>query len=168
MLPCSREVIFNGDSPPPTRPVDGVETPYPPTAVEEKLARKNELKARGNFMPPNPDLVFANEHVVNESITSVPSIKKSEVKTSETKLKNVSTLIIKDWVSDSEDENDIETETKQIKPSFAEVKFVKYTKHVKSLRKSVKQEESNWQTKYPRKQSQSPRGNQRNWNNLMT
>nr|GFB97186.1 hypothetical protein [Tanacetum cinerariifolium] len=40
------EVILNGDSPPLTRSVDGVETPYPSTTVEEKLARKNELKAR--------------------------------------------------------------------------------------------------------------------------
>nr|GFB34291.1 hypothetical protein [Tanacetum cinerariifolium] len=39
------EVILNGDSPPPTRSVDGVEKPYPPTIAEEKLARKNELKA---------------------------------------------------------------------------------------------------------------------------
>nr|GEU39774.1 hypothetical protein [Tanacetum cinerariifolium] len=42
------EVILNGDSHPPIRSVDGVETPYPPTTVEEKLARKNELKARVN------------------------------------------------------------------------------------------------------------------------
>nr|GEU54011.1 ribonuclease H-like domain-containing protein [Tanacetum cinerariifolium] len=42
------EVILNGDSPPPTRSVKGVETPYPPTTIEEKLSRKNELKARGN------------------------------------------------------------------------------------------------------------------------
>nr|GEV48845.1 ribonuclease H-like domain-containing protein [Tanacetum cinerariifolium] len=40
------EVILNGDSPLPTRIVEGVETPYPPTSVEEKLARKNKLKAR--------------------------------------------------------------------------------------------------------------------------
>nr|GEV64065.1 hypothetical protein [Tanacetum cinerariifolium] len=39
------EVILNGDSPPPTRSVDGVEKAYPPTTAEEKLARKNELKA---------------------------------------------------------------------------------------------------------------------------
>nr|GEV74939.1 hypothetical protein [Tanacetum cinerariifolium] len=61
------------------------------------------------------------------------------------------------FVSNSEDENEIETETKQIKPSFAKVKFVKPTEHVKSLRKSVKQEESNRQTKYSRKNSQSHR-----------
>nr|GEU80318.1 ribonuclease H-like domain, reverse transcriptase, RNA-dependent DNA polymerase [Tanacetum cinerariifolium] len=155
------EVILNGDSPPPTRSVDGVETPYPPTTVEEKLARKNELKARGdglkvadgnvdyesqkiptkkgrnldsqlcdksktglgydsqgfnsqvletqvndkyntckgyhkvphpytgNFMPYKHDLVFADEHVVSESVISLPDIAKSKVKTSETKLKNV-------------------------------------------------------------------------------
>ncbi|GJU42432.1 hypothetical protein Tco_1195389 [Tanacetum coccineum] len=41
------EVIVNGDSPPPKRTVDGVEQTYPPTTAEEKLARKNELKARG-------------------------------------------------------------------------------------------------------------------------
>ncbi|GJU76254.1 hypothetical protein Tco_1273324 [Tanacetum coccineum] len=41
------EVIVNGDSPSPKRTVDGVEQTYPPTTAEEKLARKNELKARG-------------------------------------------------------------------------------------------------------------------------
>ncbi|GKA74744.1 hypothetical protein Tco_0781046 [Tanacetum coccineum] len=40
------EVIVNGDSPLPKRTVDGVEQTYPPTTVKEKLARKNELKAR--------------------------------------------------------------------------------------------------------------------------
>nr|GEY27275.1 hypothetical protein [Tanacetum cinerariifolium]GEY42549.1 hypothetical protein [Tanacetum cinerariifolium] len=70
----------------------------------------------GNNMPPKPNLVFVDEHVVN-------------------------------WVSDSEDEDEIETESKQIKPSFAKVNFVKSTEHVKSPRKSVKQEESNRQPK---------------------
>nr|GEY90034.1 hypothetical protein [Tanacetum cinerariifolium] len=40
---CSLE---NSDSLPPTRSVEGVETPYPPTTIEERLARKNKLKAR--------------------------------------------------------------------------------------------------------------------------
>nr|GEW51915.1 hypothetical protein [Tanacetum cinerariifolium] len=79
----------------------------------------------GNFMPPKPNLVFADEHVVSESITSLPGIAKSKVKTSETTLKNVSAPIIKDWVSNSEDENEIETESNQIKPSFVKLKFVK-------------------------------------------
>nr|GFA47474.1 ribonuclease H-like domain-containing protein [Tanacetum cinerariifolium] len=93
-----------------------------------------------NFMPSKPDLVFADEHVVSEFVTSLPDIAKSKVKTSEIKLKNVSALIIEDWVSDSEDENEIKTESNQIKPSFAKVTFVKPTEHVKSPRKSVKKE----------------------------
>nr|GEV68773.1 ribonuclease H-like domain-containing protein [Tanacetum cinerariifolium] len=88
-------------------------------------------------MPPKPDLIFVDEHVVTESVTSLPDIAKSEVKTSETKLKNVSAPIIKDWVSESEDGDEIETESKQVKPSFAKEKFVKATKHVKSFRKYV-------------------------------
>ncbi|GJU85271.1 hypothetical protein Tco_1292817 [Tanacetum coccineum] len=51
------EVIINGDSPPPKRTVDGVEKTYPPTTAEEKLARKNELKARGTLL-----MTLPNEH----------------------------------------------------------------------------------------------------------
>nr|GEW61139.1 putative ribonuclease H-like domain-containing protein [Tanacetum cinerariifolium] len=116
----------------------------------------------GNYMPPKPDLVFADEHVVSESITSLPDIAKTKVKTSEIKLKNASAPIIEDWVSDSEDENEIDTESKHIKPSSTQVKFVTSTVHVKFSRKSVKQEESNKQTKYHRKTNQSLRG-QKQW-----
>nr|GEV09394.1 retrovirus-related Pol polyprotein from transposon TNT 1-94 [Tanacetum cinerariifolium] len=51
------EVIVNGDSPPPKRTVDGVEKTYPPTTVKEKLAKKNELKARGTLF-----MALPNEH----------------------------------------------------------------------------------------------------------
>ncbi|GKC55635.1 hypothetical protein Tco_1083233 [Tanacetum coccineum] len=51
------EVIVNGDSPPPKRTVDGVEQTYHPTTAEEKLARKNELKARGTLL-----MALPNEH----------------------------------------------------------------------------------------------------------
>ncbi|GJU78985.1 hypothetical protein Tco_1276055 [Tanacetum coccineum] len=50
-------VIVNGDSPPPKRTVDGVEQTYPPTTAEEKLARNNELKARGTLL-----MALPNEH----------------------------------------------------------------------------------------------------------
>nr|GFA52092.1 hypothetical protein [Tanacetum cinerariifolium] len=40
------EVILNGDSHVPTRIVEGVVQPVAPTTAEQKLARKNELKAR--------------------------------------------------------------------------------------------------------------------------
>nr|GEW74316.1 hypothetical protein [Tanacetum cinerariifolium] len=51
------EVILNGDSPVPTRIVEGVAQPVAPTTVEQKLARKNELKARGVAQPVAPTTV---------------------------------------------------------------------------------------------------------------
>ncbi|GKD12706.1 ribonuclease H-like domain-containing protein [Tanacetum coccineum] len=54
------------------------------------------------------------------------------------------------------------------KPSFAKTEFVKSNEHVKTPRESVKNVKNKKQAKYPRKNSQSPRGNQRNCNNLMT
>ncbi|GJR29924.1 hypothetical protein Tco_1106156 [Tanacetum coccineum] len=51
------EVIVNEDSPPPKRTVDGVEQTYPLITTEEKLARKNELKARGTLL-----MALPNEH----------------------------------------------------------------------------------------------------------
>nr|GEY66946.1 hypothetical protein [Tanacetum cinerariifolium]GEY66958.1 hypothetical protein [Tanacetum cinerariifolium] len=51
------EVRVNGDSAPPKRTVDGVEQTYPPTTAEEKLERKNELKAIGTLL-----MALTNEH----------------------------------------------------------------------------------------------------------
>ncbi|GJV29977.1 putative ribonuclease H-like domain-containing protein [Tanacetum coccineum] len=123
-----------------------------------------------NFMPPKNDFILADkdEYVFSESVTSVPAIATSEVKTSESKPKSVSEPLIEDWISDSENENEIEFKSRQRKPSIAKVEFVKSSKHVKSPRESVKKVENSKQANYPRKNSQSPRGNKRNWNNLMT
>nr|GFB43194.1 ribonuclease H-like domain-containing protein [Tanacetum cinerariifolium] len=49
------EVILNGDSPVPTRLFKGVAQPVAPTTVKQKLARKNELKARGTLLMALPD-----------------------------------------------------------------------------------------------------------------
>nr|GEU46672.1 DNA-directed DNA polymerase [Tanacetum cinerariifolium] len=48
------EVILNGDSPTPTRIVDGVVQAIAPTTAEQKLAKKNELKARGTLLMALP------------------------------------------------------------------------------------------------------------------
>ncbi|GJX84859.1 hypothetical protein Tco_0335633 [Tanacetum coccineum] len=113
----------------------------------------------GNFMPPKPNLVLADkdEYVFSESITSVPAVATSEVKTSESKPKSVSEPLIEDWISDSENENEIEFKSRQRKPSNAKVEFVKSNEHVKSPRESVKKVENYKQAEYPRKNSQSPR-----------
>nr|GEV06047.1 ribonuclease H-like domain-containing protein [Tanacetum cinerariifolium] len=49
------EVILNGDSPAPTRVIDGVLQPVAPTTAKQRLARKNELKARGTLLMALPD-----------------------------------------------------------------------------------------------------------------
>ncbi|GJZ95678.1 putative ribonuclease H-like domain-containing protein [Tanacetum coccineum] len=124
----------------------------------------------GNFMPPKSDLVLADEdeYVFSESVTSVLDVATSEAKSSESKPKTVSEPLIKDWISDSEDENETKSMSKQRKSSFAKVKFVKFNEHVKTPKGSDQKVENNKQAKYLKKNSQSPRGNQRNWNNLMT
>ncbi|GKC52177.1 putative ribonuclease H-like domain-containing protein, partial [Tanacetum coccineum] len=73
-----------------------------------------------------------------------------------------------EYVFSDEEENEVEFKFKQRKPSFAKIEFVKSNEHVKTPREFVKKIENKKQAKYPRKNSQSPRGNQRNWNNLMT
>nr|GFA85885.1 ribonuclease H-like domain-containing protein [Tanacetum cinerariifolium] len=47
--------ILNGDSPIPTRVIDGVVQPVATTTTEQRLARKNELKARGTLLMALPD-----------------------------------------------------------------------------------------------------------------
>ncbi|GJR81342.1 hypothetical protein Tco_0152127 [Tanacetum coccineum] len=98
----------------------------------------------------------------SESVTSVPDIATSKAKTRKSKPKYVSEPLIEDWISDNEDENETEPKSKQRKSSFAKVEFVKSNEHVKSSRESIKNVENNKQAKYHRKNSQSPRGNQRN------
>nr|GEV41379.1 hypothetical protein [Tanacetum cinerariifolium] len=49
------EVILNGDAPLPTRVIDGVVQPFAPTTAEQRLAKKNELKARGTLLMALPD-----------------------------------------------------------------------------------------------------------------
>nr|GEY59705.1 hypothetical protein [Tanacetum cinerariifolium] len=49
------EVILNGDSPVPTRIVEGVSQPVAPTTAEQLLGRKNKLKARGTLLMALPD-----------------------------------------------------------------------------------------------------------------
>ncbi|GKA87220.1 ribonuclease H-like domain-containing protein [Tanacetum coccineum] len=124
----------------------------------------------GNFMPHKYDLVLADEeeYVFSESVTSIPDVTTSEAKTSVSKPKSVGEPLIEDWISESEDENETEFKSKQRKPSFTKIEFVKFNEHVKTPRESVKKVENKKQAKYLRKNSQSPRGNQRNWNNLMT
>ncbi|GKF69222.1 hypothetical protein Tco_0202279, partial [Tanacetum coccineum] len=71
----------------------------------------------GNFMPPKPNLSFSGlKEFVNEPMVSEPTVKKPIVETSEVKpntdkskvvRKNLGPPLIKDWISDSEDEAEL-------------------------------------------------------------
>ncbi|GKA30443.1 ribonuclease H-like domain-containing protein [Tanacetum coccineum] len=90
-----------------------------------------------NFMPPKPNFSFSGlKEFVNEPIVSEPTVKKPVVETSEAKAsadkptavrKNNGAPIIKDWVSDSEEEDvpQAKKEKKTVKSSFAKIEFVK-------------------------------------------
>ncbi|GJR61703.1 putative ribonuclease H-like domain-containing protein [Tanacetum coccineum] len=110
-------------------------------------------------MPLKYDSILADEgeYVFSESVTSIPDAATSEAKTSVSKPKSVGEPLIKDCISESEDENETKFKSKQRKPSFAKTKFVKSNEHVKTPRGSVKKIENKKQAKYPRKNSQSPR-----------
>nr|GEU41258.1 hypothetical protein [Tanacetum cinerariifolium] len=90
----------------------------------------------GNFIPPKSDLILADvdEYVVSESVTSVPIIATNKAKTSKTKPKSISEPLIEDWASDIEDENETETKSKQIKPSFSNVykQYITYTSMIQN------------------------------------
>ncbi|GKA07473.1 hypothetical protein Tco_0686697 [Tanacetum coccineum] len=126
-------------------------------------------------MPLKTNLSFSGlEEFVNEPIVSEPTVKKHVVETSEAKAsadkpkvvrKNNGAPIIEDWVSDSEEEDmpQAKIQKKTVKPSFAKIEFVKSKEQVKTPRKTtIKQGNQN------RKSTHSPRGNQRNWNNMMS
>ncbi|GKF00085.1 hypothetical protein Tco_0023435 [Tanacetum coccineum] len=109
-------------------------------------------------MPPTPDLSFTSlDEFVNKPVVEN---RKSDEEVSEIVRKNVDAPVIKEWMSDSEEENVSQPKTKKktVKPSIAKIEFVK----PKQQEKTVKQAEKHWQNTH------IPRGNQRNWNNMMS
>ncbi|GJR62197.1 hypothetical protein Tco_1504359 [Tanacetum coccineum] len=121
----------------------------------------------GNFMPPKPDLSFSGlEEFTSEPIVIKHVVENSEAKASEAKpkavRKNNGAPIIEDWVSDNEEDDvpQAKIEKKTVKPSFAKIEFVK--PKGKTARKTAKQVEQ------LRQNTHTPRGNQRNWNNMMS
>ncbi|GKA97645.1 putative ribonuclease H-like domain-containing protein [Tanacetum coccineum] len=99
---------------------------------------------------------FVNKPVVEN--------RKSDEEVSKVIRKSDDSPIIEDWVSDSkeEDVSQIKTEKKTVKPSITKIEFVKPKQQEKTARKTVKQVEKH------RQNTHSPRGNQRNWNNMMS
>ncbi|GJV44291.1 ribonuclease H-like domain-containing protein [Tanacetum coccineum] len=115
-----------------------------------------------NFMPPKHDLVYPSlddfvdmNESASEFVVEKPTVKTNEPKTAR---KEDGAPIIKDWVSESEEEDVPKIKTIEMfnKPSFAKINFVKSTKQVKSPRNTLVDKN--------RQNTPSPRGNKRNWN----
>ncbi|GJV56942.1 ribonuclease H-like domain-containing protein, partial [Tanacetum coccineum] len=86
--------------------------------------------------------VFDSQENDSESVTSIPDVATSEAKTNVSKPKSVGEPLIEDWISDGEDENETKFKSKQRKPSFTKIEFVKSNEHVKTTSESVKKVEN--------------------------
>ncbi|GJY13748.1 putative ribonuclease H-like domain-containing protein [Tanacetum coccineum] len=113
----------------------------------------------GNFIPRKPDLTFVDEIVESENLDVTTVVTPSNNKTVENKgvsntvesnavrMNNTSAPIIEDWNSDDESEIDY-----TVRPNTKKIESVKTVR----------------ETDAPKQNKQYPRGNQRNWNNLMS
>nr|GFB16647.1 putative ribonuclease H-like domain-containing protein [Tanacetum cinerariifolium] len=108
------------------------------------------------FLPPKPDLVFTNDPNASELVANVLNVESSINKPSKdmSKILRPNALIIKDWISGSKEETEIESVPKQREPSF-----VKSSKHVNTSREYVKKVEHTKQAKNLMTNNQKSRGN---------
>nr|GEU50199.1 hypothetical protein [Tanacetum cinerariifolium] len=115
----------------------------------------------GTFMPPKPDLVFHDAPIVSEIIPHVFNVKPSTTKPTKvmSQSNRYSAPIIKDWVSDSEDESEGEPMPTQKEPSF-----VQPSKHVRNPRISVKPVKHPKQAEHLRKDITKSGGHKHSWN----
>nr|GEU94735.1 ribonuclease H-like domain-containing protein [Tanacetum cinerariifolium] len=70
------EVILNGDSPTPNRIVDGVVQVITPTTTEQRLAKKNKLKARGTLLMALPDMHKLKFNIYKDAKSLMEAIEK--------------------------------------------------------------------------------------------
>ncbi|GJX33641.1 ribonuclease H-like domain-containing protein [Tanacetum coccineum] len=71
----SEEVIVNGDAPAIASASAGTEGPIPPKTAEQKLARKNELKAKSTLLLAIPDKHLFKFHGIKDAKTLWEAIK---------------------------------------------------------------------------------------------
>ncbi|GKB05278.1 hypothetical protein Tco_0833473 [Tanacetum coccineum] len=121
-------------------------------------------------MAPKPDLIFRDEHVESECLDVVSNDSSSDkskhesvdkgvfntVESNAVRMNNFSSPIIEDWNSDDESEVEPNNKVKTVKPSTKKIKSFK------TIRKTVEKIET------PKQNKHYPKGNQRNWNNLMS
>nr|GEX88849.1 hypothetical protein [Tanacetum cinerariifolium] len=86
------EVILNGDYPAPTRVIEGVFQPVAPTTAEQRLARKNELKARDTLLIYLSDKHKLKFNIHKDAKTLMEAIEKRFGGNKETKKRNKTDL----------------------------------------------------------------------------
>nr|GFA14055.1 ribonuclease H-like domain-containing protein [Tanacetum cinerariifolium] len=106
-----------------------------------------------NYIPPKPDLMFIDEQVESKSMNVVSTVSSSAVKTVKSKVESVDDWI---FVDESEVEFEPKVEDINVRPSIEKIKFVKTARETKE------------KVETPKQHKHYPRGNQRNWNNLMS
>ncbi|GJX83188.1 putative ribonuclease H-like domain-containing protein [Tanacetum coccineum] len=131
----------------------------------------------GNFIPFKPNLTFMDKIVKSENMDVTTIVTPSNVKTVESNHESADVKsngdavepktvrknsfrppVIEDWNSDDDSEVEFipNVKDKTVRPSTKKIKFVK------SARETVEKVET------PKQNKHYPRGNQRNWNNLMS
>nr|GEY77441.1 hypothetical protein [Tanacetum cinerariifolium] len=112
----------------------------------------------GLFLPPKLDLSYTGlEELFNEPKTKKSKDESNEIEP-ESVRKGSDALIIEDWVSDDEEEM---VEKKEVKHSINWINFVKATTD-NNPKETVKNGEQ------PKQNTHRKRGNQRNWNGMMS
>ncbi|GJS86471.1 hypothetical protein Tco_0769107 [Tanacetum coccineum] len=106
--PRSYDVIVNGDAPAIASASVSIEGPIPPKTVEQKLARKNELKAKSTLLMAIPDEHLLKFHGIRDAKTLWKAIKdrsEGQDKTYDRFQKLISQLEIHGEVISQEDVN---------------------------------------------------------------
>nr|GEY06908.1 hypothetical protein [Tanacetum cinerariifolium] len=130
----------NKDTPRRNVPVKADEEPtnYALMAYASSGSSSSSRTDNANFFAPKPDLVFNDDPNASESVTNMFNVESSTNKPSKdmSKILRPDAPIVEDWISDSKDEIEIESVTKQREPSL-----VKSSEHVNTSRVSVKKVE---------------------------
>nr|GEV60862.1 hypothetical protein [Tanacetum cinerariifolium] len=114
------EVILNGDSHVPTRVVEGVLQLVAPTTAEQKLARNNELKARGTLLMALPDKHQLKFNFHKDAKTRMEAIEKRFGGNTETK--KVQKTLLKQQHENFTEEQSLDDLFNSLKIYEAEVK----------------------------------------------
>nr|GEV61291.1 hypothetical protein [Tanacetum cinerariifolium] len=94
------EVIFNGDSPAPTKIIDGVLQLDAPTTAEQRLARNNKLKARGTLLMALPDKHQLKFNTYKDARTLMDAIEKKFRGNTKTKKEDINLKFLRSLPSD--------------------------------------------------------------------